>query len=99
MTREGKIAAVLLIVFGIMLTPPVVFWLNTDALVGGWPVMLLWAIGWAFFAVAVLAWAVSTDAFAINDDQVPPELARQEEAVVKDDVSAGTEPAPKGGEG
>jgi hypothetical protein len=37
--------------------------------------MFLWAVGWASVGVAVLAWAAWTDAFAINDAQVPPDLA------------------------
>lgn len=75
LTREGRLATAFLVVFGAMLAPPVVYWVNTPALVAGWPVMFLWAVGWASVGVAVLAWAAWTDAFAINDAQVPPDLA------------------------
>lgn len=75
LTREGRLATTLLVVFGAMLAPPIVYWVNSPALVAGWPVMFLWAVGWAFVGVAVLAWAAWTDAFAINDAQVPPDLA------------------------
>lgn len=95
--RQGKIASALLIVFGIALTPPVVYWVNTEALLFGWPVMFLWAVGWATFAVVVLAWAAKTNAFALSEDQVPPELAEREEVVAP--TGPAGEAEPEGGDG
>lgn len=96
--KEGKIATVLLLAFGIALTPPVVHWVNTEALVAGWPAMFLWAVFWAFFAVAVLAWAAQTGAFGLNDDQIPPELLEEEEVVPAGEVSPETDVEPEGGD-
>lgn len=98
MSRDGKIATVLLILFGIMLTPPVVFWVNTDGFLGGWPIMFLWAVGWALFGIAVLAWAASTGAFALNEDQIPPELREREDVVTTDTETADPGTGPEGGE-
>lgn len=98
MARNGKVGTALLILFGLMLTPPIVFWVNTDAFLGGWPVMFLWAVGWALFGIGVLVWAATTGAFALNDDQIPPELRDREDVVASDTTAGEPGAGPEGGD-
>lgn len=96
--RRGWIAAALLALAGLMLSPPVVFVVNTERFVAGWPVTFLWAVGWAAVAVVVLAWAARTGAFSLTDDQVPPALRDREEALASEETADGTVAGSEGGE-
>lgn len=71
---EGKIAAVLLLVFFLALNPPLVYLANRQTLVLGFAPLYLWAVAWGLFGTGVLVWAAWRDAFALTPDQVPPEL-------------------------
>lgn len=93
--REGKAATGLLLVFFAALLPPGVLLANSDALVAGQALLYLWAAGWGLFGILVLLWAARVDAFAITEDQVPPELRDQEEVVTATEQE---ESSPTGGE-
>lgn len=75
--RTGKelLAIGLLSAFGIAMLPPVLWVVNESTLIGGYPLLYLWAIWWGVFGTAALYWTTSNDLFGIADDQVPPELA------------------------
>ena len=95
MRREGKIATGLLLVFFAALLPPGILLANDAALVAGQSLMYLWSAAWGVFGILVLVWAAKSDAFAVTEDQVPPELREQEDVVTAtehEDVS------PAGGE-
>lgn len=88
-TRNGRIAAALLAVFFVATMPPAVGLANSERLVAGQATLYLWAVVWGTIAVAVLLWAARTDAFAITEDQVPPELRGQEDVAVREEEVEG----------
>lgn len=85
-SRKQWAATVLLAVFCAALVPPGVWLVNEPVLVGGFPLLYLWAVGWAVFACIVLFWAAREDLFGITPDQVPPELADREDASIDGDA-------------
>ena len=88
-SRAGKIATALGVLFAIMVTPPVIWLVNTPALVAGVSVLYLWSVAWGVFVIAVLIWAGWRDAYALTNDQVPPEL-RETEDVLTDQAGTDT---------
>lgn len=87
MSTQGKVATGLLTLFFIALTPPGVLLANSDTLLAGQPPLYLWAAGWGVFGIIAFLWAAKADAFAITEDQVPPEL-RQQDTVVTTEQDA-----------
>lgn len=98
MTREGKIATVLLAAFFAALLPPVLLLANRPTLIGGHSLLYAWSAVWGVFGILVLVWAAWADAFAITEDQVPPELREKEEVVTTEpeEPKAGEEPTTGG---
>lgn len=90
-TRTGRIAAALLAVFFVATMPPAVGLASTERLVAGQAALYLWAVGWGAVAVAVLLWAARVDAFALTEDQVPPELRERGDVAVREGEGEGGE--------
>lgn len=88
-SKAGKIATVLGILFIFMVTPPVILLVNTPTLIFGIAVYYLWMSVWGVFISAVLIWAAWNDAYALTNDQVPPEL-RETETFATEQTGADT---------
>ena len=88
-SRTGTVATALGVLFVIMVTPPVIWLVNTPTLVAGVSVLYLWSVAWGIFVIAVLVWAARRDAYALTNDQVPPEL-RETEDVLTNQVGTDT---------
>lgn len=73
--------AILFVVFAIAMLPPVLWIVNEPTLIGGYPILYLWAVGWGIFGTALLYWTVRNDLFGIATDQIPPEIADQDALV------------------
>lgn len=80
-TSNTKIATVLLLVFFVALMPPAILLANEATLVAGNALLYVWSAVWGLFGIVVLTWAAWTNAFAITEEQVPPELREREEVV------------------
>ena len=80
-SRAQLIAIISFALFGVAMLPPVLWVVNEPILIGGYPLLYLWAIGWGIFGTSVLYWSTANDLFGISDEQVPPELKRQETVV------------------
>lgn len=74
-SHKQWLAAALLGAFAVAMLPPGVLLVNESTLVGGYPLLYLWALGWSLFGILVLFWASRENLFGITGDQVPPELA------------------------
>ncbi|WP_254864679.1 hypothetical protein [Halovivax gelatinilyticus] len=72
--REGKIAAVLLVIAHVSLAPPIVSAFNTPELVAGFPPLYIWTLLVGSAMAIILLWAAWIDAWGITMEQVPPEL-------------------------
>lgn len=81
-TTKQWIAIGLLTVFAIAMLPPGLWLVNEPTLVAGYPVLYLWSVGWALFAILVLLWASRENLFGITDDKTPPELAARSDVAV-----------------
>ena len=97
-SRTGPVATLLGVLFIIMVTPPVVLLVNTPTLVLGFPVYYLWMVVWGLFVIAVLIWAGWRDAYALTNDQVPPELRAREDIVPEHTESGAAEDTARGGD-
>jgi hypothetical protein len=80
--REGKIATVLLTVFVVAMNPPVVYVANSATTTFGIGTLYLYAIAWGLFAIGVLVWAAKNNAFALTEEEVPPELRQSDDVDV-----------------
>ncbi|WP_255168749.1 hypothetical protein [Natrononativus amylolyticus] len=87
---EGKVAAGLLVVFYAALLPPGLLLANESTLVFGQSLMYVWSAVWGVFGILVLVYAARTDAFAITESQVPPELREQEDVATATDLEEPT---------
>lgn len=76
--KEAVIGTALLAIFFVGMNPPVVNVFNQATTVAGLSMLYLWLIVMSVFISAVLVWAAKEDAFALTEDQVPPELREQE---------------------
>lgn len=85
-TREGKIAAGLLVAFYAALLPPGLLLANEPTLVFGQSLMYVWSTAWGLFGILALVWAARVDAFAITESQVPPELRDREDVATATDL-------------
>lgn len=84
--REGKIATVLLAVFVVAMNPPVVYVANSATTTFGIGTLYLYAIAWGLFAIGVLVWAAKNNAFALTEEEVPPELRKSDDGVTGGDL-------------
>lgn len=89
--KEAVIGTALLAIFFIGMNPPVVNIFNQATTIAGLSMLYLWLIVMAVFISAVLVWAAKEDAFALTEDQVPPELRDQEDVLTAE--KRGTEEA------
>lgn len=83
--------------FGVAMLPPGLWLVNEPTLIGGYPVVYLWAIGWGAFGCAVLLWAAREDLFGISEEHVPPELSEEEPGATASDAPV-EEPVVEGGD-
>lgn len=77
--KQGKIAAVLLVVFIIAMNPPVIYVANSPTTTLGLGTLWLYTVVWGLFAIGVLVWAAKHDAFSLTEEQIPPELRREDD--------------------
>lgn len=73
-SRAGKITVVVLAVFTIAMNPPVILLVDAPVVVAGTNLLYLWTALWGIFISLVFIWAAWRDAFALTEDQIPPEL-------------------------
>ena len=78
-TRAGKVTVGVLAVFTVAMNPPVISLVDAPRLVAGMSALYLWTVGWGITITLVLVWAAWRDAFALTEDQVPPELRETDE--------------------
>lgn len=86
-SRAGKITVAILAVFTIAMNPPVIEIVDAPTTVVGINVLYLWTVSWGILITLVLIWAAWHDAFALTEDQVPPELRSDEEIVTTESDS------------
>ncbi|WP_129115940.1 hypothetical protein [Halegenticoccus tardaugens] len=77
-TTQGKITVGFLVIFTIAMNPPVITMVDSPTTVLGINVLYLWTVAWGLLVSLVLIWAAWQDAFALTEDQVPPELREAE---------------------
>ncbi|WP_458190371.1 hypothetical protein [Haladaptatus sp. NG-WS-4] len=80
-SRAGKITVAILGVFTIAMNPPIITIIDTPTMVWGINVLYLWTVVWGILITLVLIWAAWRDAFALTEDQVPPELRGREDVM------------------
>lgn len=78
------------------MNPPVISVFNQATTVGGFSMLYLWLVVMSVFVSLGLAWAAHSDAFALTEDQVPPELREKEDIVTMADKSRNEEPSTEG---
>lgn len=93
-SRAGKITTAILVVFTIAMNPPVILLVDTPILVAGINLLYLWTTIWGLFISVIFIWAAWRDAFALTEDQVPPELRDTDEVTMT--RSSGEEPTTRG---
>ena len=79
MVHPRKITLVILGIFTIAMNPPVIQLVDAPTIVLGINSLYLWTVAWGIFITLVLVWAAWRDAFALTEDQVPPELRQRED--------------------
>ena len=79
MSHAGKITTIILAIFTIAMNPPVIGIIDIPTLIAGMASLYGWTVGWGIFISLVLIWAAYRDAFALTEEQVPPELRRSED--------------------
>ena len=79
-SRAGKITVGILAVFTVAMNPPVISLVDAPRLVAGTSALYLWTVGWGIAITLVLVWAAWRDAFALTEEQVPPELREVDES-------------------
>ena len=89
-SRAGKITVTILVVFTIAMNPPVIEIVDEPTLVVGIDLLYLWTVAWGISITLVLIWAAWRDAFALTEDQVPPELRRSEDVTTIESDSRDT---------
>ena len=77
-TRAGKITVAILAVFTVAMNPPVIGIVSSPTLIAGMASLYAWTVFWGVLISIVLIWAAWRDAFALAEDQVPPELRDDE---------------------
>ncbi|MFC7157264.1 hypothetical protein ACFQPA_17680 [Halomarina halobia] len=95
-TTAGKVTVGFLVAFTIAMNPPVITIVDSPTTVFGINLLYLWTVVWGLLVSLVLVWAARRDAFALTEDQVPPEL-RAAEGVDPTRPSAGEEATTGGG--
>lgn len=95
-SRAGKITVAFLAVFTVAMNPPVVTSIDEPGLVFGINTLYLWSVVWGILVSLVLIWAAWRDAFALTEEQVPPELRDSEDVTT---VRSDAQDAPIRGEG
>lgn len=96
--RTAIVATTLLAVFFVGMNPPVINIFNRAITVGGFNLLYVWLVVMAVFASGALVWAAYNDAFAITEDQVPPELRDSEAIVTTSGKSDNESPTPARGD-
>lgn len=79
MVHPKKITLAILVVFMIAMNPPVIQFVDAPTTVLGINLLYLWTVAWGVLITLVLVWAAWRDAFALTEDQVPPELRERDE--------------------
>lgn len=82
-SQAGKITIAILIVFTVAMNPPVIMLIDTPILVAGVNLLYLWTVVWGLFISVVFIWAARHNAFALTEDQVPPELRNIDEVTTR----------------
>ena len=82
-SRSGKITVAFLVVFTVAMNPPVIGLVDAPTLVFGIASIYIWTVAWGIFISLVLIWAAYNDAFALSEDQVPPDLRDNEEVTTR----------------
>lgn len=80
-TRAGRLTVAFLVVFTIAMNPPVITLVDAPATVLGISSLYLWTVAWGIAVSVVFIWAAYENAFALTEDQVPPELRASEDVV------------------
>lgn len=93
-SRAATIGTILLAVFFIGMNPPVIGFFNRATTVAGFGLLYLWLVVMAIYVSVVIGWLAYTGAYALTEDQVPPELRKKEDIVTTVDDEAN----PKGGD-
>jgi hypothetical protein len=75
-SRHRNVATGLFVLFVVALNPPVVNLVSRGPLVLGIAPLYLWFVTSGTFGALVLVWAAHRDAFALTEEQIPPEVAR-----------------------
>lgn len=78
-SREGWIVTALLAVFVVAMNPPVMYVANSATTTFGIGTLYLYAVAWGLFAIGVLVWAAKNDAYALTEEEIPPELREDED--------------------
>lgn len=94
-SRAGKITTAILVVFTVAMNPPVILLVDTPILVAGVNLLYLWTTVWGLVISVIFIWAARRDAFALTEDQVPPEL-RDTDEVTMTRSNGGEEPTTGG---
>lgn len=89
-SRSGKTTVAVLVIFTIAMNPPVIGFVDAPTLVFGMASIYVWTIAWGIFVSLVLIWAAYNDAFALSEDQVPPDLRDSEEVTTSQSESQKT---------
>ena len=73
-SSTGKLLLGTLILFGIVLNPPILSIANQATTTVGIATLWLYAVGWGAVGITALVIAAYTNAFRLDEDQIPPEL-------------------------
>lgn len=79
MAHSRKVTLAIFVVFTIAMNPPVILLVDSPTTVLGVNSLYLWTVAWGVFITLVLVWAAWRDAFALTEDQVPPELRQRDD--------------------
>lgn len=79
MAHPRKVTLAIFVVFTIAMNPPVILLVDSPTTVLGVNSLYLWTVAWGVFITLVLVWAAWRDAFALTEDQVPPELRQRDD--------------------
>jgi hypothetical protein len=89
-SQVRKVTIAILVIFTIAMNPPVIQMVDTPMTVAGIDLLYLWTVMWGIFITSTLIWAAWRNAFALTEDQVPPELRSREEVVTTQSGSQDT---------
>lgn len=79
MAHSRKVTLAIFVVFTIAMNPPVILLVDSPTTILGVNSLYLWTVAWGVFITLVLVWAAWRDAFALTEDQVPPELRQRDD--------------------